>query len=101
MSITSYGPNPTDYYERADMPRDPAELSLSELQKKAFDGWRRPGDTSFASMSARLSQNVEPTMITLTNADLVQDMTSDCSVVASLCAGAARAERGHPKAGAV
>lgn len=29
--------------------------------------------------------------------DLVQDATSDCSVVASLCAGTARAERGHKK----
>ena len=28
--------------------------------------------------------------------DLVQDLTNDCSVVASLCAGTARAERGHP-----
>ena len=27
--------------------------------------------------------------------DLVQDAASDCSVVASLCAGIARAERGH------
>ncbi|KAL8733829.1 MAG: hypothetical protein Q9166_001817 [cf. Caloplaca sp. 2 TL-2023] len=27
--------------------------------------------------------------------DLVQDVTSDCSVVASLCASAARAEKGH------
>jgi hypothetical protein len=29
--------------------------------------------------------------------DLVQDATTDCSVVASLCAGAARAQKGHPK----
>ncbi|KAL8862971.1 MAG: hypothetical protein Q9178_000913 [Gyalolechia marmorata] len=28
--------------------------------------------------------------------DLVQDVTSDCSVVASLCAISARAEKGHP-----
>ncbi|KAI4283952.1 MAG: hypothetical protein L6R38_001787 [Xanthoria sp. 2 TBL-2021] len=28
--------------------------------------------------------------------DLVQDVTSDCSVVASLCASSARAEKGHP-----
>lgn len=27
--------------------------------------------------------------------DLVQDVTSDCSVVASLCALTARVERGH------
>lgn len=29
--------------------------------------------------------------------DLVQDAATDCSVVASLCAGVARAKRGHPK----
>ena len=32
--------------------------------------------------------------------DLVQDMTSDCSVVASLCVLVARAERGHSKVNA-
>ena len=29
--------------------------------------------------------------------DLVQDITTDCSVVASLCAGTARASKGHTK----
>lgn len=29
--------------------------------------------------------------------DLVQDITTDCSVVASLCAGTARAGKGHSK----
>jgi hypothetical protein len=29
--------------------------------------------------------------------DLVQDITTDCSVVASLCAGTARASKGHGK----
>lgn len=29
--------------------------------------------------------------------DLVQDITTDCSVVASLCAGTARALKGHGK----
>ena len=29
--------------------------------------------------------------------DLVQDVTTDCSVVASLCAATARAERGYPR----
>lgn len=38
-----------------------------------------------------------PTMIPHEAMDLVQDMTSDCSVVASFCAGAARAEAGHTK----
>lgn len=29
--------------------------------------------------------------------DLVQDITTDCSVVASLCAATARARKGHEK----
>lgn len=29
--------------------------------------------------------------------DLVQDAATDCSVVASLCAGIARAEKGHDR----
>ena len=38
-------------------------------------------------------------MIAVGKVDLVQDMTTDCSVVASLCAGTARAERGHARVG--
>lgn len=36
-------------------------------------------------------------MISHAKLDLVQDITSDCSVVASLCAGTARVERGYAK----
>ena len=38
-------------------------------------------------------------MIASEKVDLVQDITTDCSVVASLCAVTARAERGHAKVG--
>lgn len=31
--------------------------------------------------------------------DLVQDAATDCSVVASMCAGIARTERGHDQVG--
>jgi calpain-7 len=37
-----------------------------------------------------------PTMEPTDKIDLVQDITTDCSVVASLCAAVARAERGFP-----
>lgn len=37
-------------------------------------------------------------MTATTEIDLVQDITTDCSVVASLCAGTARAVKGHGKA---
>ena len=43
--------------------------------------------------------NAGPQMIASEKVDLVQDMTTDCSVVASLCAGTARAERGHARVG--
>ena len=36
-------------------------------------------------------------MVPLNEIDLVQDVTTDCSVVASLCAGIARALKGHGK----
>lgn len=38
-----------------------------------------------------------PTMDFFRDIDLVQDAATDCSVVASLCAGIARAKRGHPR----
>lgn len=78
---------------------DSPSLQLAPLQLKTFAGWKRPWD-AFAGID--ISANgvrlpTEPTMQCIKNIDLVQDMTSDCSVVASLCAGSARAERGHPR----
>ena len=78
-------PNPSDF----DMPQyaDTRELPLSTLQLDVFDGWRRPTET------VRTSSNVPhrtPTMISKKSIDLVQDITTDCSVVASLCAVSAR-----------
>lgn len=40
-------------------------------------------------------EGIGPIMSSTGPVDLVQDAASDCSVVASLCAGVARAERGH------
>lgn len=78
---------------------DLPSLRLSPQQLKSFAGWKRPWE-AFAGI--RISQDgfrlsTQPTMQRVKKVDLVQDMTSDCSVVASLCAGAARAERGHPR----
>lgn len=77
---------------------DSPPLRLSPLQLKTFAGWKRPWEM-FADMC--ISRDApklptQPTMQSEKRIDLVQDMTSDCSVVASLCAGSARAERGHP-----
>ena len=80
-----------------DLPR----LQLSELQLESFGGWKRPKDALAGIDIMQDGQKLpnEPTMRRAERVDLVQDMTSDCSVVASLCAGTSRAERGHSKVG--
>ena len=75
--------------------RDDAELGLSETQLEVFDGWRRPDEIIEAS---NRTKNLSPAMSTDSIVDLVQDITSDCSVVASLCAVTSREERGHSNA---
>ena len=74
-------------------------MTLSNVQLEIFDGWRRPHE---ALPPPKLQEpNVpaegSPTMINGKNVDLVQDVNTDCSVVASLCAGTARASHGHSK----
>ncbi|KAH0558636.1 hypothetical protein GP486_004710 [Trichoglossum hirsutum] len=73
---------------------DTAELGLSKRQLKVFDGWKRPSEM-FPLLEGDATGG--PTMSHDTMIDLAQDITADCSVVASLCALAARVERGHPK----
>lgn len=77
---------------------DSPPLRLSPLQLKTFAGWKRPweiiAEISVSEDAPKIP--TQPTMQSEKRIDLVQDMTSDCSVVASLCAGSARAERGHP-----
>lgn len=95
-------PNPEEFALRdgEDLFSDEPTLPLSELQLESFAGWRRPQE-ALASLLAEThgrSEIIVPTMLKgAAKVDLVQDMTSDCSVVASLCAGTARAERGHGK----
>lgn len=83
----------------SDRARDNTEFRLSETQLALFDGWRRP-DELLLPPPRRHEPRPNLVKSALTNAnektDLVQDVTSDCSVVASLCACVARAERGHP-----
>jgi calpain-7 len=78
---------------------DSPRLQLSPLQLESFAGWKRPGEALGGIEILRDGEKLPntPTMARLEKIDLVQDMTSDCSVVASLCAGTARAERGHPR----
>jgi len=79
--------------------RDTAELRLSSSQMEVFDGWKRPADVFSTPTLGVKDGDTErgPTMVSHAKVDLVQDITTDCSVVASLCAGTARAERGHAK----
>lgn len=77
--------------------RDNVELRLSALQREIFNGWRRP-DNIFHPLPLPQDGIVPGTGLTMKaqgGIDLVQDVTSDCSVVASLCAVTVRTERGH------
>ncbi|KAL2074759.1 hypothetical protein VTL71DRAFT_8538 [Oculimacula yallundae] len=67
---------------------EPGDLKLSDSQIDNFDGWKRPNEI-FHESSGLMKATSE--------IDLVQDITTDCSVVASLCAGTARAVKGHGK----
>lgn len=78
--------------------RDAPELRLSKTQLKVFDEWKRAEDA--LPPPAWLVNEVDrgrlgPTMTAAKGIDLVQDAATDCSVVASLCSGVARGERGH------
>lgn len=63
-------------------PSDPSEFSFSKKQNEIFAGWKRPAEI-FNDSGPELFENI---MVAKTNSDLVQDITTDCSVVASLCA---------------
>ena len=81
---------------------DSASLPLSAAQLESFDGWKRPRQAlpSVHSDGADQHDPGEAAVMHLPVAmDLVQDMTSDCSVVASLCALTSRVERGFSKVG--
>ncbi|KAK0794262.1 cysteine protease [Friedmanniomyces endolithicus] len=77
---------------------DAPELFLSAVQEEALDGWKRPHEAlPPPSWSPEGGPDQGPSMSFVRNIDLVQDAATDCSLVASLCAGVARAERGHSK----
>lgn len=63
-------------------PRDNAIFTLSPRQAEAFGGWKRPQQLFGQLHAASNDIFMDPG----DGCDLVQDMTTDCSVVASLCA---------------
>lgn len=82
----------------SDISRDSSSLKLSDAQLETFAGWKRPRERE--DILSQLSGDIESDEIFMTTTkdiDLVQDITTDCSVVASLCAGTARASKGHSK----
>ncbi|KAI0901910.1 cysteine proteinase, partial [Annulohypoxylon nitens] len=63
---------------------DTAEFSLSSRQKAVFAGWKRP--LEILGRGTLPDQGNDSLMEAQSDYDLVQDITTDCSVVASLCA---------------
>ena len=67
------------------------------MQLKIFSGWQRP-QSAFplpCLQQPAVFPDCKPIMTAHDKIDLVQDVINDCSLVASLCAITARAERGH------
>ncbi|KAK0711287.1 hypothetical protein B0H67DRAFT_283395 [Lasiosphaeris hirsuta] len=65
---------------------DPSSFSLSVEQQAIFAGWRRPADILPAAKNGDLKEDTAPMMAVTPEIDLAQDLATDCSVVASLCA---------------
>jgi calpain-7 len=64
-------------------------MQLSQSQKRLLDDWKRPQEI-FGADARIFPEDGEQT-------DLTQDVVTDCSVVASLCAGSRREEKGFGK----
>ncbi|QIX00984.1 hypothetical protein AMS68_006501 [Peltaster fructicola] len=76
---------------------DDAAFSLSTVQQKVFAGWERPDVALAVTTPLEHTSAFKATMDHVNTIDLVQDASTDCSVVASLCAGVARALKGHSR----
>ncbi|KAL4776805.1 calpain-like protease palB [Aspergillus nidulans var. acristatus] len=72
---------------------DKPDLHLSNLQRDIFAGWKRPHELLSGQVDDA-GMPLNPVMTVSGNTDLVQDVLTDCSVVASLCATTSRSERG-------
>ncbi|KAK4157118.1 hypothetical protein C8A00DRAFT_40484 [Chaetomidium leptoderma] len=65
---------------------DPSPFSLSPEQQAIFSGWRRPAELAVVKDGG--PEGLEQLMTAQAEMDLAQDLATDCSVVASLCAAA-------------
>ena len=59
---------------------------MSARQREALAGWKRPRELFEAPHGGAVPKSNEDLMCAKDDIDLVQDITTDCSVVASLCA---------------
>ena len=73
---------------------DNTDLNLSAQQLKILSGWQRPHDALPPPHLLNEHGRGSPLMRPAIPTDLVQDAATDCSVVASMCAGMARVEKG-------
>ncbi|RAH70742.1 calpain-like protease PalBory [Aspergillus aculeatinus CBS 121060] len=80
-----------------DLFTDSPELHLSNQQRDVFAGWKRPKELLLQKHAGETDIPTVPAMAVTEKTDLVQDMVTDCSVVASLCAITSRYERGIDK----
>jgi hypothetical protein len=74
---------------------DSPDLRLSEKQLASFASWNRAEEA--LPPPSLLVGGGPVTMHSDQSTDLVQDVATDCSVVASLCAAVAREEKGHTR----
>ncbi|GAB1320427.1 cysteine protease [Madurella fahalii] len=65
---------------------DPSPFSLSAEQQAIFAGWKRPSELVPRAKDGDAERGREQFMAATAEPDLAQDLATDCSVVASLCA---------------
>ncbi|KAJ5893303.1 Peptidase C2 calpain domain III, partial [Penicillium taxi] len=88
-------PTPAEFVTRDGQPfTDAPDLHISEFQGSIFAGWKRPAELLRTMNGHELLQAIEPVISVAGTTDFVQDLLTDCSVVASLCAIRSRFERG-------
>ncbi|KAJ5143598.1 uncharacterized protein N7515_002385 [Penicillium bovifimosum] len=91
----SRAPLQDEFIQEGEPFTDAPDLHLSECQRDIFAGWKRPHDLlRTMKATSQTHDAIDPSMSASGQTDLVQDVLTDCSVVASLCATTSRAERG-------
>ncbi|KAJ6144186.1 hypothetical protein N7470_008081 [Penicillium chermesinum] len=89
-------PTAADFIEEDQPFLDKPDLELSGVQDDIFAGWKRPRELLQARNEIEQTTTAtSPVMSVANTTDLVQDVLTDCSVVASLCAITSRSERGR------